>query len=93
MVTRKAHADLVAIGQFTAQEWGIARRNKYLKQLDNCFLQISKNPESGFACDFIANGYRKFPIASHLIFYKQNSEGIIEIIRVLHQMMDVESKF
>jgi len=92
MVTRKAHADLIAIGRYTAKEWGITRRNNYLKQLDNCFLQLSKNPGIGFACDYIVKGYRKFPQGSHLIFYKKNSKGIIEIIRVLHKSMDIESK-
>ena len=93
MVTRKAHADLIAIGRFTAKEWGINRRNKYLKQLDDCFQQLSENPSLGVCCDFIANGYRKFPQGSHLIFYKQNPEGIIEIIRILHKTMDVKSRF
>jgi len=93
MVTRKAHADLIAIGRFTVKEWGIARRNKYLKQLDDCFLQLSNNPELGIACNYIADGYRKFPQGSHLIFYRVNTEGTVEIIRVLHKMMDIESKF
>lgn len=92
-VTRKAQADLIAIGRFTTKEWGISQRNNYLKQLDNCFLQLSKNPELGIACDFIAKGYRKFPQGSHLIFYKQAPEGLVEIIRVLHKTMDIESKF
>ncbi|MBR4625127.1 MAG: type II toxin-antitoxin system RelE/ParE family toxin [Alphaproteobacteria bacterium] len=29
----------------------------------------------------------------HLIFYKFSDEGIVKIIRVLHQQMDIESKF
>lgn len=93
MVTRKAHADLIAIGRFTAKEWGITRRNKYLKQLDDCFLQLSRNPELGVACNYIADGYRKFPQGSHLIFYRLNAEGIVEIIRVIHKVMDIESLF
>jgi toxin ParE1/3/4 len=92
-VTRKAQADLIAIGRFTTKEWGVTRRNSYLKQLDNCFLQLSENPELGTTCDFISDGYRKFPQASHLIFYKLSPEGVVQIIRVLHKSMDVNSKF
>lgn len=91
-VARKAQADLIAIGRFTAKEWGIVQRNSYLKQLDDCFSQLSKNPKLGMACDFIAKGYRKFPQGSHLIFYKQGPESMVEIIRVLHNTMDIESK-
>ena len=92
-ITGKAQADLIAIGRFTLKEWGTLRRNNYLLQLDHCFSQLSEHPEIGSACDFIAEGYRKFPQGSHLIFYKQGPMDIVEIIRVLHESMDVDSKF
>jgi len=92
-VTKKARSDLIEIGRFTIKEWGVSQRNSYLKELDHCFSRLARNPELGMACDFVARGYRKFPQGSHLIFYKQNSEGIVEIIRVLHKAMDVDSKF
>ena len=92
MVTRKAHADLISIGRFTAKEWGISQRNNYLKQLDNCFQQLAENPELGTACDYIAKGYRKFPQGSHIVFYRQSIKGVVQIIRVLHKTMDVELK-
>ena len=91
-VARKAYSDLIAIGRFTEKEWGKSQRITYLKQMDECFLQIANNPDIGTSCDFIRTGYRKFPQASHLIFYRQDQEGLIEIIRVLHKGMDVESK-
>ncbi|NOX43803.1 MAG: type II toxin-antitoxin system RelE/ParE family toxin [Gammaproteobacteria bacterium] len=90
-VTNKAKADLIAIGRYTTKKWGVAQRNDYLKQLDNCFSQISENPKLGVTSDLIKKDYRKFPQGSHLIFYKQNLNGIIEIIRVLHKTMDIES--
>lgn len=92
-ITRKAQADLIAIGRFTLKEWGARQRNSYLLQLDQCFSQLAENPEIGTACDFIAEGYRKFPQGSHLIFYKRGAKGVVEIIRVLHESVDVDSKF
>ena len=92
-VSRKARDDLLEIGRFTQKDWGTIKRNSYLKQLDDCFKQISENPELGINVEFIAHGYRKFPQGSHLIFYKLNDTDIVEIIRVLHKSMDVESKF
>ena len=92
-VSRKARDDLLEIGRFTQKEWGTIQRNRYLKQLDDCFKQISENPELGIAIDFITDGYRKFPQGSHLIFYKLSAENTVEIIRILHKSMDVESKF
>jgi len=92
-VTRKAQADLVEMGRYTTKEWGVTQRNIYLKELDNCFSKISENPELGMVCDYITNDYRKFLQGSHLIFYKQNTKNIIEIIRVLHKSVDVVAKF
>lgn len=92
-VSRKAQADLIAIGRYTENKWGTSQRNHYLKQLDDCFYQLAENPELGSACDFILEGYRKFPQGSHLIFYKPVSDYIVEIIRVLHKSVDVDSKF
>lgn len=47
----------------------------------------------GVACDEIMPGYRKFSQGSHVIFFKNTTKGVIEIVRVLHQSMDVETQF
>lgn len=44
------------------------------------------------ACDDIRDGYRKYHIGRHLIFYREADEGIV-IIRILHDRMDVEAHF
>jgi toxin ParE1/3/4 len=40
----------------------------------------------------IKNGYRASKVKSHLIFYKTSSESEIEIIRILHERMDIENR-
>jgi len=91
-LTKTAIADLVEIGRYTTKVWGRLQRNAYLKQIDDCFTQLSENPNLGFNCDYIAKGYRKFPQGSHLIFYKTSPAESIEIIRILHKSMDIDSK-
>jgi plasmid stabilization system protein ParE len=39
---------------------------------------------------YIRKGYRVYHVGRHLIFYRQKSPGI-EIIRILHDRMDVET--
>ena len=90
-MSKKAKADLLGIGGITVKKWGVAKRNIYLKQFDKCFTQLSENPGLGVVCDYIKDGYRKFPQGSHLIFYKLSSSNVVEIIRILHQSMDEES--
>jgi toxin ParE1/3/4 len=93
VVTKAAKRDLITIARFTEQRWGVSQRNKYLTQFDDMFHQLADNPEIGMVCDYIKPGYKKVPLASHVIFYRKITRDI-EIIRILHKRMDVsESAF
>jgi len=92
-LTRSAVADLRSIAMFTEARWGREQRNLYLKQLDDAFHMLADSPAVGTACDEIMPGYRKFPQGSHVIFFKSGAKSAIEIIRILHQGMDVETQF
>ena len=92
-LTSKAKEDLRAIAIFTEERWGREQRNIYVKQFDDAFHWLANSPLVGKACDHIKDGYRKFPQGSHLIFYKQGNQTKIEIVRILHKSMDVDSEF
>ncbi len=53
---------------------------------------IADNFEHGKSIEHVRTGYRQTKVKSHLIFYKKSSQGIVEIIRVLHQRMDIENR-
>ena len=91
VLTSKAKADLKAIAVFTEERWGKNQRNLYIKQFDDAFHLLVDAPLAGKACDYIKDGYRKFPQGSHVIFYKEN-KNVIEIVRILHKNMDIDSK-
>lgn len=93
ILTSKAKSDLKAMAIFTEQRWGKEQRNLYVKKMDDAFHLLADVPMTGTACDYIKNGYRKFPQGSHLVFYRMNNHSDIEIVRILHKSMDVESKF
>ncbi|MCH1920957.1 type II toxin-antitoxin system RelE/ParE family toxin [Shewanella sp. A3A] len=78
---------------FTSRRWGREQRNVYLKQFDESFWLLAENPDIGKTCDDIRVGYRKFPQASHVIFYQQIGSQNIQIIRILHKSMDVHPIF
>jgi len=88
----RAKDDLTTIAIFTQKRWGREQRNKYLKQFDDSFYQLADNPNLGSACDYIRPDYRKFPVISHVIYYRISSNECIDIIRILHKHMDVSSK-
>jgi len=90
-LTQKAKTDLRGIAIYTEQRWGKNQRNLYIKQLDEAFQLLAGNPQAGKNCDDIKAGYRKFPQGSHVIFYRGGSDCVVEIVRILHESMDVDS--
>lgn len=92
-LTNKAKADLKSIAIYTQRKWGKNQRALYLKQFDDAFHLLADSPDAGVNCDFIKQGYRKFPNTSHVIFYRIVNDSQIEIVRILHKRMDVEINF
>jgi toxin ParE1/3/4 len=94
-LTKKARADLKSIAVYTQRKWGKEQRKIYARQFDEVFHMLSESPAVGNKCDFIKLGYQKFPIASHIVFYRiaNQSEIEIEIVRILHKRMDAKAQF
>jgi len=88
-----AKEDLKGIAKFTQNRWGREQRNLYLQMLDVSFQQLAVNPLKGKDCSEIRTGYRKLNTGSHVIFYRQTQTDMIEIVRVLHGHMDIETHF
>lgn len=40
----------------------------------------------------VKEGYRASEVKSHLIFYKTGIDNIVEVVRILHQRMDIENR-
>jgi len=89
-LTQKAVEDLKGIAIYTQENWGKNQRNLYLKMIDSAFHELSTNPRLGTKVDDIRAGYLKYRIGSHLIFYRMAYDDV-QIVRILHQRMDVES--
>ena len=85
-VSVKANQDLLEIGAYTQNKWGVAQRNKYLDALNDCFKALADNPGLAHSCDDIRSGYRAYFIGKHVIFYRNYQYGI-RIVRILHQKM------
>ena len=91
-LTQAAKADLKDIGRYTQNKWGRAQRDKYLAMLDGCFQDLADEPLKGRDCSDIREGYRKYSAGRHVIFYHQILTDTIEIVRILHDRMDVEQQ-
>lgn len=87
----KAKTDLRSIATYTQRKWGKEQRLVYLRHIDEAFQLIAEKQTLGISCDYVEPNYRKFPVLSHLIFYRTLSENRIKIVRVLHKRMEVKS--
>jgi len=87
-ITPRARQDLKAIWAYTLKRWGSPQADLYLRQLDDAIRSLIDFPELGESCEHIRAGYGKLLVNRHLIFYR-HGEVYIEIVRVLHQSMDV----
>lgn len=91
-ISRQALIDIEEIWLYTFENWSIEQADRYYKLLINEIKYIANNPLSGKDYSFVREGYFRSKVKSHFIFYKINQqEKIVEIIRILHEMMDVDS--
>jgi toxin ParE1/3/4 len=88
VLARTAQADLEDIARFTEAQWGTEQKQRYMGLLEARFLQLANTPELGIARSDIKAGYRSLPAGRHVIFYRLSSDGV-EILRVLHERMDL----
>jgi toxin ParE1/3/4 len=85
--SRRAEADLLEIGSYTLQTWGVDQAARYIDQLEACCQRLADNPASGRSCDNVRPGLRRMEQGKHVIFYRQHQRGEIVISRILHQRM------
>jgi len=83
----QALQDLEDIWVYTYETWGEDQADQYIFDLSDGFEKLADHPDKGRACDDIREGYRKYDIGKHIVFYRQTHKGI-EIVRILHQRMD-----
>ncbi len=90
-LTNKAKSDLKDIAIYTQNTWGKRQRNVYLTALDQSFFALAADHLKGSDCCEIRSGYRKHKVGKHIIFYREINLSLIEIVRILHGRMDIET--
>lgn len=91
-ISEKAISDLEDIWYYTFKKWALEQANRYHKLIIDEIEFMVDNFEFSREIDFVRPGYRMTKVKSHLIFFKRAEGNIIEIIRILHQNMDIENR-
>ncbi|HEX4769133.1 MAG TPA: type II toxin-antitoxin system RelE/ParE family toxin [Lichenihabitans sp.] len=83
---------MAEIWDYSAVRWGDAHAERYVRRIETTMAALAADPRLGRSCDQIRAGYFKYPAGSHVIFYRLADVGI-DVVRILHQGMDVDRHF
>lgn len=87
-LTPKADDDMAGIWHYTYETWGITQADRYIDQLHRCFAGLADQRLVGSAYPQRL-GYWQYLCQRHVIFFRKSDNTSIEIIRVLHERMDL----
>ncbi|PAT34521.1 plasmid stabilization protein ParE [Vandammella animalimorsus] len=87
-LTNQAVADLASIWEYSANQWGIAQAERYVRLIDQACQALGAGRLQGQSAEAIRSGYHKYVIGQHLLFYRHQGSNPLLIVRILHQRMD-----
>ncbi len=90
-LTNKAVEDLNDIWNYTINVWSEKQAEIYYTLLINTCNELAIKPDQGKSYEVITNNIFGFKAGQHVIFYRKISENEIEVIRILHGMMDLKN--
>ena len=79
-VTPRARADIEEIWNYTTEQWGADQAEEYVRMLQQAIELLAREPTRGRSIEEIRSGYRKYPAASHMLFYRMTDDGIAWIL-------------
>ncbi len=87
----QAISDLEDIWAFTFHTWSKTQADRYHSMIINEIEFLSANSTSSTDQSHIRSGYRSSKVNSHIIFFRI-FEKEIEIVRILHERMDIPNR-
>lgn len=91
-ISARASEDIDKIWIYTLNKWSLTQADNYYRLIYQEINIIAENFTIGKDISHIKSGYRQYKIKSHLIIYRIAQDGFLEIVRILHQMMDIPNQ-
>jgi len=83
-----AQADLEDIWLYTFKYWSPEQADRYHHDLVDAIEALARGVKTGRRVD-VREGYFKYLVGQHFVFFR-HSETTLDVIRILHQRMDIE---
>ena len=91
-ITKRALADITEIWVYTAKNWSIDHADRYYNLILDEIEFISENFLVSRDPGHVRKGYRSSKVKSHVVFFRRLPSGDVEVVRVLLERMDIESR-
>ena len=91
-ISQQAIEDLDKIWIYTLNKWSKEQADRYYDLIIAEIDFIADNYLIGKSAGQTRKNYRVTKIKSHLIFYRKVENEIVEIVRILHQRMDIKKR-
>jgi toxin ParE1/3/4 len=89
---QKAIDDLNSIWDYTFEKWSEKQADKYYATIKMTCNGIGNSPDIGKEYVGISKTLLGLKSEKHIIFYQETSSDRIEIIRILHERMDLKNR-
>jgi len=89
-ISSEAFTDLEKIWVYTLKKWSKDQADRYYMLIIDEIEFLRSNYYTGKSAEYIRPGYRVSFVKSHIIFYKIEEEQKLQVIRILHQSMNIE---
>lgn len=104
-ISPKAHTDIADTLRFTEVRFGVSVRRRYQDLLQATFQSLAEQPAhaSSIVRDELSPGLRSLHLSinaleindgrtirpRHIVFYRTGTDQVVEILRILHDAMEV----
>ena len=92
IISEKALEDLNNIWNYTAENWSLEQANRYYNLIVDEIEYVSENFEATKDFGYIRKNYKFSKVKSHLVFYKKTKNTEMEVVRILHERMDIKNR-
>ncbi len=89
---QEAINDLTDIWNYISQKWSEKQADKYHQAIKLACSGIGKNPNIGKPYPEIGRNLFGLKSGKHMVFYYRTSEDEIDVIRILHEGMDLKNR-
>ena len=91
-LTNKAVEDLETIWNYTIEVWSENQAEIYYTLLIDSCQELAHKPSRGKSYDVVQQNILGFKTGQHIIFYRIIADKEIEVVRILHGMMDIKNR-